>query len=543
MSRPLRHPNHKRPITRRDFLAQGFISGAAMVVAPSLFGLFKSQAAFAQAAVDCNLATGAGRIPFVCFDLAGGANIAGSNVLVGGPGGQLDLLSPAGYEKLGLPSTMLPSLPGQVNTELGLAFHADSAFLRGILTKTSATTRANVNGAVICARSENDTGNNPHNPMYGINKAGADGNLVTLIGTEPSDSGGNSVAPMSMIDPAARPTKVSTPSDVTGLVDTGRLAQLLAPQDAAAVMAAVEQISESKLQHMTEDAIVEQLIRCGYVESTSLVSTFGNPALLDPLADANITSIFNGGELNQDKFRKTASVMKLAVNGFAGAGTIEFGGYDYHDGTRATGEVRDFEAGVAIGAVLEYAALHRPAADGLRVQRRLARQRRQPRQLRRRARQGPLARRQPEHRRGVHAGARPGRPAAAGEPGAAAARLLPHERRRRDRLVARRQQRDAPGRGRRAQFHGAPRRRRPLRHRAPEPRPRRGRQQPDRLRADPADAGLGAQRPSALGRATPASSPADRGSGGGRAHALLGPDRPTASAFRHAFWTRPRSSA
>ena len=48
--------------------------------------------------------------------------------------------------------------------------------------------------------------------------------------------------------------------------------------------------------------------------------------------------------------------MKLVVNGFAGAGTIEFGGYDYHDGTRATGEVRDFEAGQAIGAVLEYAA-------------------------------------------------------------------------------------------------------------------------------------------------------------------------------------------
>jgi hypothetical protein len=357
MNRPLRHPNHKRPITRRDFLAQGFISGAAMIMAPSLFGLFKSQAAYAQGAADCNLAVGAGRIPFVCFDLAGGANIAGSNVLVGGPGGQLDFLSPAGYEKLGLPSTMLPSLAGQVNTELGLAFHTDSAFLRGILSKTSATTRANVNGVVICARSENDTGNNPHNPMYGINKAGADGNLVTLIGTEPSDSGGNSIAPMSMVDPAARPTKVSTPTDVTGLVDTGRLAQLLAPEDAAAVMSAVEQISESKLQHMTEDAIVEQLIRCGYVESTSLVSTFGNPALLNPLTDPNITTIFSNNELNQDKNRKTASVMKLAVNGFAGAGTIEFGGYDYHDGTRATGEIRDFEAGVAMGAVLEYAAL------------------------------------------------------------------------------------------------------------------------------------------------------------------------------------------
>jgi hypothetical protein len=31
------------------------------------------------------------------------------------------------------------------------------------------------------------------------------------------------------------------------------------------------------------------------------------------------------------------------------------GGYDYHDGTRATGESRNFKAGQMIGAVLEYA--------------------------------------------------------------------------------------------------------------------------------------------------------------------------------------------
>jgi hypothetical protein len=31
------------------------------------------------------------------------------------------------------------------------------------------------------------------------------------------------------------------------------------------------------------------------------------------------------------------------------------GGYDYHDGTRATGEVRNFRAGQCIGACLEYA--------------------------------------------------------------------------------------------------------------------------------------------------------------------------------------------
>ena len=60
---------------------------------------------------------------------------------------------------------------------------------------TQAATRANVNGFGIAARSENDTGNNPHNPMYGINRVGADGELLTLIGSQNSDSGGNSMAP------------------------------------------------------------------------------------------------------------------------------------------------------------------------------------------------------------------------------------------------------------------------------------------------------------------------------------------------------------
>jgi hypothetical protein len=49
-------------------------------------------------------------------------------------------------------------------------------------------------------------------------------------------------------------------------------------------------------------------------------------------------------------------VSKLVIDGMAGAGTIEFGGYDYHNGTRATGERKDFVAGEAMGVALEYAA-------------------------------------------------------------------------------------------------------------------------------------------------------------------------------------------
>ena len=82
----------------------------------------------------CDITTGSGMIPFICFDLAGGGNVAGSNVLVGGPGGQLDFLTTAGYSRLGLPGNMIPNSStagGFVDQSLGLAFHSDSAYLRG----------------------------------------------------------------------------------------------------------------------------------------------------------------------------------------------------------------------------------------------------------------------------------------------------------------------------------------------------------------------------------------------------------------------------
>ncbi len=355
---PFRHEDHRRPITRRDFLAQGFLTGAAFVASPSLLGFLKSGDARAQA-LECGISAGAGKIPFICFDLAGGASTSGSNILVGGQGGALvDLLTDEGYSRLGLPADMTPRQPGQVNMELGLPFHADSAFLRGILSRTTPETRANVNGTIICARSDNDTGNNPHNPRYGINAAGANGELVALIGTQSSESGGRSMAPASMIDPEVRPVKVDRPSDATGLVDTGRLLDLLDQQDAASVMGAMERISELKLQKMSEEAILEELIRCNYVKSTHLVETFGDPnqldASTDPVIVDPVTGIFPEG-IDRSEFRKTAAVMKMVINGFAGAGTCQFGGYDYHNSTRATGERKDFVAGECMGAVLEYA--------------------------------------------------------------------------------------------------------------------------------------------------------------------------------------------
>ena len=378
---PLRHQDHARPTSRRQFIAQSFMTGAATVVGPSLLALLAApRTARATLATDiqalltsCNITTGAGKIPFICFDLSGGGNIAGSNVLVGGPGGQLDFLSVAGYNKLGLPGTMVPNSSASgsfVDASFGLRYHSDSAHLRGMKVRASAKAMAGTNGSIIPASSLNDTDVNTHNPIYGIYQYGARGGLLNLIGSESSVSGGNSMAPPTMVIAAAQPTKISSSADTQGLVSTGQLGTLLPnPADVTNVLESMKRISDAKYSqvHAYTDPTMNAaalgptgIEACGYTKSAYIVDKYTSPSAVNPDVDPNIvgpSGIFNTTEYRANSdFQKTAAVMKLVIDGNAAAGTIEMDGFDYHTGDRATGETRDFNLGNCIGAVLEYAA-------------------------------------------------------------------------------------------------------------------------------------------------------------------------------------------
>lgn len=397
---PLLFEDHGRPLTRRQFVRQGFMSGSATVLSGSIFSLFANPNA-AMAAVapdlealadditakgnfDCSiggLAAGQ-KIPFICFDLAGGANLAGSNVLVGQGAGQMDLLSTAGYSKLGVPGDMLPGQDSSAvatlnpsagnnftNNELNLIFHADSPMLLGILERASAAV-GNIDGCVIPARSDNDTGNNPHNPLYALAMTGARGDVVDLIGSRSSVSGGNSMSPAMYLNPEFRPTKVDRPTDVTGMVDVGDLTAILGASDVSAVMESIARVTHKKLKlndirtQVSNDDVIKDMVRCGYLKSADIANRFAGVPV-DPLLDDEINrdvpgspnpnAIFSGTELNDREFRKTASVMKMVLNGYAAGGCITMGGYDYHTGDRRTGENRDLRAGRCIGACIDYA--------------------------------------------------------------------------------------------------------------------------------------------------------------------------------------------
>ena len=212
------------------------------------------------------------------------------------------------------------------------------------------------------------TGNNPHNPMYGIYRAGLRGQILQLIGSENSESGGNSIAPAMLIDPEIRPTKIDRPTDASGLVDVGDLKLLLDDsEDIVSVLESMKRITDFKLDLVNtrignptgEDQRLKERLSCEYLRSADTLEKFSSPDALDPSRDPLIVGaggIFSQVEFDGDReFSKAASVMKLVLDGIAGAGTIEMGGFDYHTGDRRTGEARDFRAGQCIGACLDYA--------------------------------------------------------------------------------------------------------------------------------------------------------------------------------------------
>jgi len=152
------------------------------------------------------------------------------------------------------------------------------------------------------------------------------------------------------------------------LVDTGDLVGILTKDDATKVMESIYRLSDEKMFNVetlvNRDADIDRAVRCGYLKAAHIADRFGGTPIdpgADPLIVDDATGIFtsaqfNAGNRDSREFQKTASVMKLVMNGFAGAGCVEMGGYDYHGGRRAEGEVKDFRAGVCMGACLEYAA-------------------------------------------------------------------------------------------------------------------------------------------------------------------------------------------
>ncbi len=354
-------PKDHKLVTRRDFLSQGLISGSGIIMAPTILGALQMKDAYGadncfQVADLSNRKT-----PIIMIDLSGGGNIAGSNVIVGAEAGQHSYISD--YGRLGLPTSMRPSNPGMVNTEMGLKFHSNSAMLEAISRNTSSTIRQKCEGAVFCAVSNDDTSNNPHNPMYWLNKAGSIGDIAQTAGTRNGRSGGRSIIPSMSYDPTIAPVAINSPADCVQLISLGRVHSLFDDVKAKRVLQAIQNMSESKLNSFSQKSLPEQIrevASCGFAKENIDQRVHNNSQrytqdAINPDEDSDVANVY--GNLNSSSKRKEASIAKLVLDGYIGTGTIELGGFDYHGrDTRVEQEDKDREAGDAIGRILALAA-------------------------------------------------------------------------------------------------------------------------------------------------------------------------------------------
>lgn len=163
------------------------------------------------------------------------------------------------------------------------------------------------------------------------------------------------MSPLASINPTIAPVTIRNTNDILGLISVGRLNEIFPGNRAEQVMKAIERLSEQKMRQFSNESLpeqIKQLVQCGYINSRDVLNRY-TPASLSPAEDPDVTSIFNLS--NSDQMR-TASIAKLVLDGYSGAGTVVKGGYDYHTGNRRVGEVRDFDAGRLIGQVIELAS-------------------------------------------------------------------------------------------------------------------------------------------------------------------------------------------
>ncbi len=337
---------HKVGMNRRDLLAHGFWSSAAMAMVPTLPALF-AKTAFAG----CDDAPQAGLPAFLAFDMAGGAALAGS-VLVGKRGGPEDLLQ--SYNVLGWD----PRVSGALDKRFGLPMSAQySTLLAGMLTRMSADAQARLRLGSVCHFSQLDTQTNKMNAASLAAAAGSRGTQVSKgFGTASSRSGGNSETAYS--DDNLTPVFVRSVDDIIGSARFGGTSLAgLTPQQLQEIALRAKDLSMAQREAIRTaegGELLYELTKCTYEKNMVYAS---GASQLDPRQDAVVRAAFGIAQGSQptDPLAVAAGVLTNSIKGFTGPATWTLADCDYHVQSNEKGDLRDREMGEMIGRAVEFA--------------------------------------------------------------------------------------------------------------------------------------------------------------------------------------------
>ncbi len=343
------HEKSVKSMTRRELLSAGLIQFTATMTVPSIVSLLaNNNVAYAQEAI-CSQGGDPALVPIVVINLAGGAGLA-SNFVPQGIGGLTGQLDPLGsYSKLGLGKT-----PGIVQTFSNNApFHTNggaggtqSSILTGIQTE-GATAMANTAFVGVCVRTRDDSAGNPYNIEGMVEKAGRNGFLLPNLGRNRN---------MHAIISPPTPINVTGFNDITGALGvTGRLAANLNPGQQNKLFQIIKNLSGSQVRNLASasgSTEMGKLIQCATGANADVVGA--DTSNLNPTSNADFATVWgiNNNTSTRSRDFVSASIVFNVLNNKTGVANINLGGYDYHNGTRTTGDQRDLEAGEMIGKVL-----------------------------------------------------------------------------------------------------------------------------------------------------------------------------------------------
>ncbi len=343
---------HKKPMTRRDLLGAGLISFSASLTLPTLAGMMAPRRAFAQSS-QCPDAAGASTMaPFVTLNLAGGAGLA-MNYVPTDRGGQL---LPT-YNKMGLGDGQVP-----IENEFGnvpFAGNGISKLLTEMRAAASPATLANTAFVAIPVRSRDDFAMNPFDVSGMVAKAGLVGTDLPNMGTRQSDTGVRQM--YAKIKPPT-PLVVGNYNDIAGALELGVQGPLanLTDDQKVSIVKLVQRLSESQVNKVNSQSggrMLANLVNCALGKNVTLAQQ--EAPTVDVRANGSLAAVWgvDNGTNDRDQDVVFGSMVNAGLLGNAGSVSLEMGGYDYHNGTRTTGDQRDGNAGRVIGRILESASV------------------------------------------------------------------------------------------------------------------------------------------------------------------------------------------
>lgn len=337
----------KPPLSRRDFLGSGIIQFCGFLSLPNVFSLMNQSPKARAADLVCSSGPLLDLPALITVNLAGGAGLSANWMPL-----DQGLQPLPSYSKMGWGSA--PSIVTDFANKA--PFFAGSPFLNALKTSfPDPMGLLNTNFVGVAVRSQDDSSANRFDITGLARAAGLKGTLLANLGTSNTVTG-NNTQPAFVTPPS--PLVVSRYEDLSGSLGISASLTKIADR-APALFSTIQKLNSLQVQKyigVNYGSELGELMVCRSQDNANLIANPSSVAT-DPLDDAQIANIWG---LNNNTSRSSqnyvfSTLVYNALKGTAGSANLTIGGFDYHNGTRATGDTKDAEAGTLVGRILSSA--------------------------------------------------------------------------------------------------------------------------------------------------------------------------------------------